>query len=231
MTIRLVIFDLDDTLWQTPPVIAHAEQRLQDWLAQRVPQLGRVTLERLQDWKQQVLAEQPQLAHSVSAVRHQVLWRALLQAGFSSAQAADAAEEAFQFFLNERQKVNIEPGVRTVLTGLRKQYQVAALSNGNADVRRVGLGDCFDFALNADGLGVGKPDVAAFRTALGRAGVQPAQAVHVGDSPRDDVAGALNAGLHAVWFNPQGLEWPGGRPASAEIRRLEELPAVLQRLG
>lgn len=232
MRTRLVTFDLDDTLWHTAPVIAHAEQALQQWLARRVPQLGQVTLEHIHDWKQQVLQDMPQLAHSVSAVRYQVLLRAFLQAGEQGVRARQSAEEAFQFFLNERQRVQVHPEVRPMLERIRSNgWLVGALSNGNADVRRVGLGDCFDFALNADGLGMGKPHAAVFAAALGRAGVKATQAVHVGDNPLDDIAGALHAGWQAVWFNPQGLDWTGDNPPpSAEIRQLQQLPDLLEQL-
>ncbi len=228
LDIRLVTFDLDDTLWHTAPVIARAEQALQQWLAQRSPQLGLMTLPRLQQLKRQVLERMPQIAHSVSAIRFQVLRQAYLDAGDAPEQAALLAEEAFQFFLGERQKVEVSPQARPMLHSLRQQgYLLGALSNGNADIRRVGLGDCFDFALNADALGVGKPHVAAFGAALGRAGVAPQQAVHLGDNPHDDVAGAQAAGMHAVWFNAAGLDWPGGKPPAAQIRCLNELPDVL----
>lgn len=229
--IRLVTFDLDDTLWHTAPVIVRAEQRLQEWLALHAPELEGFTLERLQDLKQQVLEQMPHIGHSVSAVRFHVLRLAYLQAGVAPELAALKAEEAFQFFLAERQKVDVSPQARPMLSALRQQgYILGALSNGNADVRRVGLGGYFDFALSADVLGVGKPDVAAFGAALGRAGVQPQQAVHVGDHPRDDIGGAQAAGMHAVWFNPHGAAWLSGPQPSAQVRCLSELPDVLAAL-
>lgn len=228
LKIRLVTFDLDDTLWHTAPVIARAEQNLQDWLLQRAPQLGLMTLDRLQQLRQRVLQQMPQITHSVSAMRFQVLRQAWLDAGETSEQAAALAEEAFQYFLGERQKVEISPAARPMLQVLRKQgYMLGALSNGNADIRRVGLGDCFDFAFSADALGVGKPDVAAFQSALGRAGVGPQQAAHLGDNPHDDIAGALAAGMHAIWFNPAGAKWQEGERPTAQIRCLSQLPDVL----
>lgn len=226
--IRLITFDLDDTLWHTAPVIARAEQALQQWLAQRSPQLGLMSLSRLQQLKTQVLAKMPQIAHSVSAVRFEVLRQAYLEAGETAGQAGLLAEEAFQFFLGERQRVTVSPQVRPMLKALRQRgYLLGALSNGNADIRRVGLGEYFDFALSADALGVGKPHAAAFGAALGRAGVAPQQALHLGDNPQDDVAGALAAGMHAVWFNAAGLDWPGGTPPTAQICCLSELPGLL----
>ena len=34
MSIQLITFDLDDTLWDVGPVIQSAETRLRDWLGQ-----------------------------------------------------------------------------------------------------------------------------------------------------------------------------------------------------
>ena len=104
------------------------------------------------------------------------------------------------------------------------------LTNGNADVRRLGLADYFRFALCAEELGVGKPDPTPFREALKRAGVEASAAVHIGDHPNDDIAGARRAGMRAIWFNPNGKPWAGEEEPSAEIRSLAELPALLARL-
>lgn len=54
-------------------------------------------------------------------------------------------------------------------------------------------------------------------------------AVHVGDHPGDDIAGAQRAGLRAVWFNPQHKPWNSEQAPDAEIQRLSQLPDVLAR--
>ncbi|NQD91361.1 HAD family hydrolase, partial [Pseudomonas sp. CrR25] len=109
------------------------------------------------------------------------------------------------------------------------RFQLGVITNGNADVRRLGLADYFQFALCAEELGVGKPDPKPFCEALARAGVAAEHAVHIGDHPSDDIAGAQAAGLRAIWFNPQGKAWEGGKAADAEIASLAELPALLHR--
>jgi len=108
-------------------------------------------------------------------------------------------------------------------------YRLAVITNGNADVRRLGLADYFQFALCAEELGIGKPDPHPFEEALRRAGVPAAQAVHIGDHPSDDIQGARNAGMRAVWFNPQGKPWDGDDHPDAEIRTLDQLPTLLER--
>ena len=66
-----------------------------------------------------------------------------------------------------------------------------------------------------------------FEHALAQAGVQAAQAVHIGDHPAEDVAAAQAVGLRAVWVNFSNAEWPFTRRPDAEIRHFSELPKAL----
>ena len=100
-------------------------------------------------------------------------------------------------------------------------------SNGNADVRRIGLDDVFSFSLNAIEVGTAKPEPLMFELACHRLGARPGQVIHVGDDPEHDVRGAANAGMRTVWVNRNRRDWPGGPEADAEIGSLAELEAVL----
>jgi FMN phosphatase YigB (HAD superfamily) len=63
-------------------------------------------------------------------------------------------------------------------------------------------------------VGVGKPHPAIYERALEVAGVEPAQAVMVGDSPDTDIAGALALGIGAVLVD----RWGGAVvPAGAAV--------------
>ena len=57
-----------------------------------------------------------------------------------------------------------------------------------------GLLELVDAVVTSAEVGVAKPDPLVFRRALAVAGVGPEAAVHVGDSPDNDVAGARAAG-------------------------------------
>ncbi len=94
-----------------------------------------------------------------------------------------------------------------------------------------GLADYFHFALRAEDIGIAKPDARLFQEALQRGGVDASAAVHIGDHPGDDIAGAQQAGLRAVWFNPAGKVWEGDKLPDAQIRSLTELPPLLQKLA
>ena len=45
--------------------------------------------------------------------------------------------------------------------------------------------------------------------------------------PEHDILGAREVGMHTVWMNSQGEEWPGGRRADREIDNLRQLPAAI----
>src|SRR5690554_33960 len=105
MSIRLITFDLDDTLWAVKPVITAANQALGVWLLTHAPKLGELSSERLGQLRGELVAQQPLLDQRVSELRYQVLLRALLQSGYPELEARDLAEQAFQVFLAERQKI------------------------------------------------------------------------------------------------------------------------------
>ena len=230
MSIQLITFDLDDTLWEVAPVLENAETALREWLLDAAPRIGTAGVEQLWRIRAELVEAEPALRHRISELRRRVLLRALCEAGYPEKQARTLAEQAFEVFLAARHQVSLFPEVQPTLEVLANRYQLAVLTNGNADVRRLGLADYFRFALCAEELGVGKPDPLPFREALRRAGVAAHQAVHVGDHPRDDIRGAREAGLRAVWYNPRGLPWPEGEPEpDAQISRLDQLPQTLAR--
>ncbi|MEG0861196.1 MAG: HAD-IA family hydrolase [Pseudomonas sp.] len=227
MSIKLITFDLDDTLWDTAPVIVSAEAILRDWLAANAPDLGAVPVEHLYAIRERLVQAEPGLKHRISALRRRVLFRALEDVGYSENKARELANEGFEVFLHARHQIDIFPEVQPVLEILRHSYTLGVVTNGNADVRRLGLADYFKFALCAEDLGIGKPDPQPFLEALRQGQVDAHAAVHIGDHPGDDIAGAQRAGLRAIWFNPQGKAWEADNRPDAEIQRLSQLPELL----
>ncbi|MBS67783.1 MAG: HAD family hydrolase [Pseudomonas sp.] len=220
-------FDLDDTFWKTKPAIQSAETVLRDWLAKHAPRLGEFPVEALGAIRRMLVEREPTLRHRVSELRRRILQHALGDAGYPREEADELAERAFQVFLDARHEVEIFPDVQPTLEFLANHYTLGVITNGNADVRRLGLADYFQFTLCAEELGIGKPDPHPFRQALRLGGALPEQAVHVGDHAEDDIAGAQQAGLRAVWFNPGQIAWTQDYQPDAQIRSLAELPKLL----
>lgn len=227
MSIQLITFDLDDTLWDVTPVMQDAEAALRNWLAMHAPRLGAVPVEHLWGIRATLLRTEPSLQHRLSELRRRILFHALENAGYAYNDAQALAEGGFQVFLAARHQVELFAEVHPTLEALASRFTLGVITNGNADVRRLGLADYFQFALCAEELGVGKPDPKPFEEALKRAGIAAEYAVHIGDHPSDDIAGAKAAGLRAIWFNPQAKPWNGTTAPDAEIRSLAELPVLL----
>jgi putative hydrolase of the HAD superfamily len=106
-------------------------------------------------------------------------------------------------------------------------------SNLGEIVRALGLDRWVDFVLASGAEGLAKPDPAFFSVALARAGVQPHEAIMVGDSFRADVLGARAAGMNGVLLDRGDLhgDRASGRGSDGAdgpvIRSLLELPALL----
>jgi putative hydrolase of the HAD superfamily len=86
--------------------------------------------------------------------------------------------------------------------------QLAVIANWDVSLRdvlaRFGLAARFGAIVTAAEVGIGKPDAAPFRAALDRLGIEAERAVHVGDDPVTDVAGARAAGLSALLLDRSG---------------------------
>jgi HAD superfamily hydrolase (TIGR01509 family) len=88
--------------------------------------------------------------------------------------------------------------------------RAAVISNSNGSVASIleslGLARHLDFVLDSYLVGVEKPDPRIFEMALARAGVEPVEAVYVGDLYSVDVLGARGAGMDAILLDP-GACW------------------------
>ena len=200
MTIKALVFDLDDTLWDVGPVIVAAEQAHYRWLNQHAPKLtARFTEAELRGYRISLARRHPELAHFVTRSRMQAMDECLRLSGYTADEAAALAEQAFAVFWQYRNKVEPFPYAFEALEGLKRDYTIGALSNGNADVFQTPLGEWFDFAFSAEGLSVAKPDPAAFQAVLDHLKCAPQEILFIGDNPEHDIEGAYRMGMQTLW--------------------------------
>ena len=222
--IRAITLDLDDTLWPVWPTILRAEQVLTDWLTQHAPATAALSgqAEIKQAVRAEINARHADRAHDLSFLRLEAIRALLLQAG----DPGHLAEPAFEVFFAERQRVDLFDDALPALAFWSQRYPVVALSNGNADVDRVGIGQHFHASVSAKSLGVAKPDLRIFMAGAEAAGVAPHEVLHIGDDAHADCVGALAAGMQVAWLNRDGHPWLGSdtRP-HLEVRDLHTLCA------
>ncbi len=203
--LRALTIDLDDTLWPVWPTIERAEAVLLDWLGRHAPRTAaRFDLAAMRALREAVSRERPALAHDLSALRREAIARMLAAGG----DAAALAEPAFEVFFAERQRVEFYPDALPALQRLAARWPLLALTNGNADIGRIGLAPWFVGSLGARDAGVGKPDARIFAAACARLDAAPHEVLHIGDDLHLDVHGALGAGLQAAWIRREPVVPP-----------------------
>lgn len=120
------------------------------------------------------------------------------------------------------------PDALSTLPVLRRHgFTLLVVSNWDSSlpgwIAHTGLLEAVDGVVTSAAAGAAKPDPAIFARALELAGVTPDRAVHVGDSPANDVEGARAAGIRPLLVQREGEAPPGVET----IRDLSELPALL----
>jgi FMN hydrolase / 5-amino-6-(5-phospho-D-ribitylamino)uracil phosphatase len=218
---RVISLDLDDTLWPVAPVIAAAEAALLEWLRQRYPRAVRGhSLDSMRALRAKIAAQFPEQSHDLTFLRRRALGMQLAAAGYADA----SCEEAFEVFLAARNSVEFFADVRPALERLRARYRLYALSNGNADLHRCGIGELFDGHVTAIAAGAAKPDAKIFAALRDMTGVSAEEILHIGDDPITDVVGARQAGMQSVWLNRHARVWPVGlAPPARTIATLDEI--------
>jgi putative hydrolase of the HAD superfamily len=199
-----ITLDLDDTLWPFAPIGARIDQVLYEWMLQHSPATAAMyPVAAMRELRERSFRDNPHLHYDLSALRRLTLREALENSG------ADLAllEPAYEAFYAARNQVEFYPDAVDALARIAARVPVAALSNGNADLARIGLDHHFAFQLGSREHGAAKPAASIFHAACERLGVAPAQVLHVGDHIEMDVVGAMQAGLRGCWINRVEHTW------------------------
>ena len=164
------------------------------------------------------------MSHDFSFMRKQALRDHAGEYGYPESMA----EEAFEIFLEVRNQVELYAEVLPALEVLKRNYRLFSASNGNADLKRIGLAHLFERSVAARDVGAAKPHAAVFLKVIESTGLAANEVLFVGDDPEHDVEGARRAGMHAVWINRTGAAWPSHfDPPPHSVKSLHDLTALL----
>lgn len=128
----------------------------------------------------------------------------------------DCDSMARQYFEVFEQHLTLYPDVIRTLNGIKSTYPslvLGIITKGPTERQRRriegrGLTRYFPIIGISEELGVAKPNPEIFHWALREAHVEAKDAVMIGDDPRSDMVGAMNAGLSVVWVDRHHREWP-----------------------
>ena len=156
-----------------------------------------MTVEMLRKARQETARAYPQMAHDFTFLRRQTLRDHAREFGYAEAMA----DEAFEAFIQARNEVVLYDDVLPGLDWLKRHFRLFTASNGNADLKRIGIAHYFERSLAAREVGALKPDPRLFHKVIEGTGLTPQQVVYVGDDPALDVVGAQGSRYAPVWIN------------------------------
>jgi len=233
--VRIISFDLDNTLWNTYGCINAANDALAAFLDQHQIKQPKRVEHIMQDLFRSnkrryspILGEEAAHATLLTLLRTDAI-SVLLEEynGFSQSKAQYFAKQAFEIWANARHDAIPQNLATNVLSCLDKisrlktsqghRILIGAITDGNSDPRRVEiLQRYFDFCVNAEAVGVSKPDKRVYMEAIRQVASHPAAAglidvessvdieagpfwVHVGDDFVKDIVAAKDLKMRTVW--------------------------------
>ncbi|EJG1730206.1 HAD family hydrolase [Vibrio parahaemolyticus] len=239
--LKAIFFDMDETLCGTSQADKAAGQKFAAWIQQTYPQLSdpQAFLQRyLQGVYKKLNAEFPQLVALLpdeNAFRCGLIQTILAEDGIHI--DAEQAQQAQHYFDSARMGAfTFFPGVKEMLTDLRKHYKLVVITNGpifsqHPKLKATQMDEWVDHIIVGGEEPEEKPAASIFQKALNLVDIKPEEALHIGDSLAADIAGANNMGILSVWVNATGASNPTEITPNFEIRETVELKEILKTLA
>lgn len=228
--LKLICFDLDDTLWPAKDTLLNAEAIFYQHLEKSAPALcQRYSMRALRQQRRDILISQPQLQHNISEWRKRSLHAALLETGHGD-HCQSITDEAFAIFMHARHTVSLFEEVESTIATLGKRYTLISLTNGNADLKQLAIGRFFDACFRAEQFSRNKPAADLFLAALQHANCRPDQALHIGDHIEDDIAGAKAAGMFTIQAQLISADTPRSPHADQSFSHWRELLTAISKV-
>ena len=230
--IRLITLDLDNTLWDIEKTMVRAEKELRLHLKSvSVNAFDIYCSDTTSEIRELLLREQPELRSNLTEFRKLLLGEVFFRAGNSVQDSKMLANSAFNKFFEFRNKVVFFEGAIDVLKALSERYKVYALTNGNADVKMIGIDKFLSGAVSSADVGVSKPNPKIFEATLKEAGEEASSCIHIGDDYEDDIVGASNAGIASIWLNERGQKDPSMNLATKVVAKVKEIPHAVKMIA
>ena len=206
--IKLITFDLDDTFWDIKRTIVNAEINSRKWIEDRIERkIEWGTIDDFLKIRNELIKDNPALNYDLGLLRKKIISYHTQKYFRNQKDLDEFIEEAFMFFLEERHKVKFFDDVITVLEKLSSKYKLGVLTNGNADIKKLGIDHMFEFSLSSMDVKSNKPDQGHFVKAKELSQISFQNTLHVGDHPVNDIYGARELGINVMWFNLNNLVW------------------------
>ena len=196
--IKMITFDLDDTLWDNMPTITKAEFETRKWIEDQV---GKVEWGDFNDFikiREELIKNDPSVQWDISKLRKEIFRIKLLHIEPESYRNR-IVENAFDLFMLKRHEIEFFDDVEVVIKDLSKKYTLGVLTNGNADIYKFDIGKYFHFSISSLEAKNSKPHRAHFDEAIKQVNdVGFENILHIGDHQIHDILGAFNLGIDTL---------------------------------
>ena len=224
--IKAISFDADGTLWDFEKVMRHSlglslrEMQTADSVA-----ASRLNIEKMIEITNRVFDELKGKVSKHEEIRLAAFKRTLVEVGRPNDALATHLSE---FYLRHRYNdIELFDDVLPTLKALKSRYKIGVVSNGNSYPNRCGLPDTFHYIVFSQDCGIEKPDPGIFHIAIEKVGCAAHEMLIVGDSLKNDIAGAAGAGMKSVWLNRLQSKADPEINVDCEIHSLTELLNIL----
>ncbi|MEL6687487.1 MAG: HAD family hydrolase [Pseudomonadota bacterium] len=227
MAVRALLFDIDQTLIDFSKTLENALTSTATYMRETYNiETDPLELQRTRD---KVYQGRKDSQSSMLVIRRASFERVLQRHGITATHADDVLNA---FCAIRFGKPHLMPDVISMLEQIPHHISIAAVTNGNSHPDQIGLGEFFDVVVKSEDFPFTKPDPRIFEAALRLLSIEePSSTYHVGDSIKNDVAGAKAAGINSIWYNPKGEDSPLEIKPDYEIRGLLEIPALISELS
>ncbi len=225
-----ILFDLDHTLWDYE---TNAEETLRDlYRRYRLEDRGitsflyfletfrRVNLDLWDRYDRGLIGQE--------VIRNERFDRVFRETGVED--SLTALDFSATYLRELPLKKNLLPQALEILDYLKPRYPMVIVTNGFEEVQTTkiesaGIGHYFKHVVTSQRAGSKKPSPRIFQFALEKAGSAPDMAVMIGDNLQTDMAGAIDAGIDTIYYNPARARH--ATRVTHEITLLEELKKIL----
>tara|TARA_B100002051_G_scaffold94562_1_gene90314 strand:+ start:1326 stop:2030 length:705 start_codon:yes stop_codon:yes gene_type:complete len=225
--IRVITFDLDDTLWDNVPTITKAEIETRKWIENKVGKIDWGDLNDFLNLRKELIKEDESIKWDISKLRKEIFRRKLIHIT-PEKYRNKLVEDAFAVFISRRHEVKLFDGVEIALKQLSKNFLLGVLTNGNADIFRFNIGKYFSFSVSSLEAKNSKPNRAHFDKAIEiMENIKFDEILHIGDHQVNDILAAYNLGIESLWFNNNESTWDQNFPKPDEFSSWEHLPEIV----
>lgn len=224
-----LFFDLDHTLWDFEK---NAEESLTELYQRHHLHKRQITATDFVQTYSRINSEMWELYHQgiidKENLRTQRFVKTFVELGIEEQHVPNGLWDEYLELLPLR--TNLLPHASDVLERFSGNFRMSIITNGFKEVQRhkminSNIYHYFDHVLISEEVGFQKPDKEIFELALNLHGAKPDEVLMIGDSLHADIQGAINSGIHSVYFNPE--KKAGNHSATFEISSLHQLPEIV----